>query len=263
MMGDPQGKPASPSYELGFVKIGRNDPQEQWLVRMLHAMEPELKKEDSPMTFMAYGRGRVLLPCIGKGITRENLVYMIEFITSACSCTVKEQNPGVDLLVRYDWEAAAAKLAEKFAAEEGAPGMFYPELVIPSSAASNAQLAPAQDAKPAATAPGTSAEAPAAENASVAGLGKTESPPSAAPSPIEKKPPEAASKAEGAPAAAVAPEVSVASNTNRPPAKAAVPMAAEPGSSVSMYSSVVVVGGGVVIGLLALFGFTFYVLRSA
>lgn len=56
----------------------------------------------------------------------------------ACSCTVKEQNPGVDLLVRYDWEAAAAALADKFGNEEGnesqfGPEMFFPELIIPES----------------------------------------------------------------------------------------------------------------------------------
>jgi hypothetical protein len=84
-----------------------------------------------------YGRGRALFSCLGEGIHPDNLVQDIEFITGACSCTVKEQNPGVDLLVQYDWEAAASNIAEKFGAEEGSRYHFsgdslFPELIIPA-----------------------------------------------------------------------------------------------------------------------------------
>jgi hypothetical protein len=138
MPGAPEGEeaPQTPALELGYLKVKRDDPKEEWLVRQLLAMEPDLKDEDSPMVFMCYGRGRALLPYVGKGISRENLLYELEFVTGACSCTVKEQNPGVDLLVRHDWEAAAVALAEKYSADEGnpyGPGMFFPELVIPSA----------------------------------------------------------------------------------------------------------------------------------
>ncbi|MFV1966695.1 MAG: hypothetical protein ACC628_14825, partial [Pirellulaceae bacterium] len=135
--GAPDGEeiPQGPTPELGHIKVVRDDPKEEWLVRQLLAMEPDLKDEDSPMVFMSYGRARALLPYVGKGITRDNLLYELEFVTGACSCTVKEQNPGVDLLVRHDWETAAVELAEKFSGDEGnpyGPGTFFPELVIPS-----------------------------------------------------------------------------------------------------------------------------------
>jgi hypothetical protein len=138
MPGAPEGEdePETPTLELGYLKVKRDDPQEEWLVRQLLAIESDLKDEDSPMVFMCYGRARALLPYVGKGISRENLLYELEFVTGACSCTVKEQNPGVDLLVRRDWEEAAVALAEKFSADEGnpyGPGMFFPELVIPSA----------------------------------------------------------------------------------------------------------------------------------
>ncbi|MEO8497863.1 MAG: hypothetical protein ABI614_22580, partial [Planctomycetota bacterium] len=138
--GSAENEPAAPqtNFDLGFIKINRDDAEEQWLVRSLLAMEPDLTAEERPMVFLVYGRARALLPYIGKGITRENLVREIEFISGACSCTVKEQNPGVDLLVRYDWDSAAAALAEKFGNEEGnesqfGPEMFFPELIIPDS----------------------------------------------------------------------------------------------------------------------------------
>jgi hypothetical protein len=129
------GKAEEPKQRVGLIRIARDDPQEQWLLRQLEAAEPDLKKfADQPMVFVAYGRGRALPPYIGAGITRENLLDCLYFISGACSCTVKEQNPGVDLLVRYDWDAAAQKMAEQFAGEEGADRFgvdnLFPELIF-------------------------------------------------------------------------------------------------------------------------------------
>ncbi|MCO6459673.1 MAG: hypothetical protein J5I93_30540 [Pirellulaceae bacterium] len=126
-----------PALEIGLLEVQRDDPQEQWLVRSLLAVEDDLAGLTEPMVFAVYGRARALPPYVGRGISRENLVECVEFITGACSCTVKEQNPGVDLLVRYDWEGAAAALAEKFGTEEGNEtqfgGSFLPELIVPRS----------------------------------------------------------------------------------------------------------------------------------
>jgi hypothetical protein len=50
---------------------------------------------------------------------------------------VKEQNPGVDLLIHYDWEAAAAQVAEKFGHEEGNSfgiDQFFPLLPLAGDA---------------------------------------------------------------------------------------------------------------------------------
>jgi hypothetical protein len=124
--------------EIGVLTVQRDDPAETWFVRSLLALESDLEAESQPMVFLVYGRARSLLPYIGPGITRENLVRELQFISGACSCTVKEQNPGIDLLVQYDWEAASASLAERFGIEEGneqqfGPGGFFPELIIPSA----------------------------------------------------------------------------------------------------------------------------------
>jgi hypothetical protein len=128
---------AVPQTEVGFVKIDRSDKAEEWFIRCLLTLEPDLKDTEEPILFTVYGRGRALFSCLGEGIHRDNLLQDIEFITGACSCTVKEQNPGVDLLVKYDWEAAAASVAEKYGAEEGSRYHFggdslFPELIIPS-----------------------------------------------------------------------------------------------------------------------------------
>ena len=125
-----------PEHEVSFVKVSRTDPKEAWLVRSLMSIEDDLYEFNEPMVFAVYGRARALPPYIGKGITRDNLIDCVDFVTGACSCTVKEQNPGMDLLVRYDWETAAEKVAERFGAEEGnefkfSSEDFFPQLLIP------------------------------------------------------------------------------------------------------------------------------------
>ncbi len=127
--------PAKPAHTLGLLTVNRQDPKEAWLIQSLLAVESDLKDLTEPMVFAVYGRARALPPYVGKGITRDNLLQCVEFVTGACSCTVKEQNPGVDLLVRSDWEAMAAKVAELFGAEEGNETQlggeeFFPELII-------------------------------------------------------------------------------------------------------------------------------------
>ena len=93
---------------------------------------------------IVYGRGRALPPYIGKGIVYDNLVEVADFITSACSCTVKDQNPGVDLLMSFDWDSASAAVAERFGSEEGNNETLddlFPQLIFPGG------QAPSQDEK--------------------------------------------------------------------------------------------------------------------
>ena len=98
---------------ISVLKVDRNDPAEEFFVRMLMAVEEDLQEyADQPMIFAGYGRGRAMEPYIGKGITAENLVDVVAFLAGACSCMVKEQNPGADLLMKWNWDATADKMAE-------------------------------------------------------------------------------------------------------------------------------------------------------
>ena len=119
--------------DVGLVKLHREDEHERWFIRTLLAGDKALADEQRPMVFLAYGRARVLPPFMGAGISRENLTREVQFISGRCSCTVKEQNPGRDLLVRYDWESAAAALADKFGAEEGNETRFGIESLFANS----------------------------------------------------------------------------------------------------------------------------------
>jgi hypothetical protein len=90
---------------------------------MLMAMERNLdKRSGEPMLFAIYGRGRVMPPGIGKEVTADSLKAAVGFLAGRCSCTVKDQNPGLDLLVKWDWEATS----EKFAKEDEAAAKSEP-----------------------------------------------------------------------------------------------------------------------------------------
>jgi hypothetical protein len=99
---------------LGLIEVSRSDPAERWLIRAMMSVEPDLAGlADQPMVFAVYGRARVLEPYVGKGITVDNLSQLVEFVTGACSCQVKDANPGMDLLTAWNWDATAERLAAK------------------------------------------------------------------------------------------------------------------------------------------------------
>ncbi len=121
---DPRQDDSSHTLKLAVLKLARTDPAEKWLVDSLLSIEPDLRQSKyakSPMVFAVYGRGRAMPPYLDKGITAENLAECVTFLTGPCSCMVKEQNPGVDLLVRRDWDAVAEALAANDPAFTGGP----------------------------------------------------------------------------------------------------------------------------------------------
>ena len=117
--------------KVGFVKVDRSQKAEKWLFDSLMAVEPDLKElAEEPMVFFAYGRGRAMPPYVGKGINAENLTAELQFLASACSCFVKDQNPGMDLLMHWDWDSTAEAMAANDPTMSGGPfgyDEFYPD----------------------------------------------------------------------------------------------------------------------------------------
>ena len=98
--------------KIATITVNRSDEAEQWLIRSLMTVESDLPElADEPMVFAMYGRGRALEPYVGKGIDADNLTDVVMFLGSACSCTVKEMNPGSDLLFKWNWDTTAEVLA--------------------------------------------------------------------------------------------------------------------------------------------------------
>jgi hypothetical protein len=100
---------AGPKVRIGFsvVRVSRDDAAEAPLVEMLMSTEADLAKDAAgePAAFAVFGQGRALWALVGKGINKDNLEEYAGFLCGPCSCQVKEQNPGVDMLFAADWLA--------------------------------------------------------------------------------------------------------------------------------------------------------------
>jgi hypothetical protein len=93
-----------------IVKISRTNPQEAQFLKMLLYSERGLGAfEKEPLAFPVFGRGRILYTLAGKGINVKNIREANGFLTGPCACTVKDENPGKDILTAYSWDAANSK----------------------------------------------------------------------------------------------------------------------------------------------------------
>ena len=84
---------------------GVTDPQQM--------TEDDLKGISEPMLFGIFGRFKALEPLVGKGISDENIKLMINFLTADCSCLIKDNLPGTDILFTNNWENPATALVNK------------------------------------------------------------------------------------------------------------------------------------------------------
>jgi hypothetical protein len=249
-----------PSHSIASLTLAREvlQPQDPWLLRCLLAVEDDLARfEDEPMVFVVYGRGRALPPFIGKGITADNLVEVTEFITGACSCTVKEQNPGVDLLMAYDWKAASAAVAERFGSEEGNQESLtdlFPQLITPAkpdSPENPVSPGPLRSDEPDDDDATSSGEAGSSTPAAVAKVGEPGGPPAATNSPSGSSEP---SIALATPAAAT-PDVAAPQPTATDTAAPAAP--SPPGPNL-----ITTLGIGLAVAVVALLAATIFIMKS-
>jgi hypothetical protein len=88
--------------EVSFatVRFRADDPSEAALIRMLTDGHPV--KE--PTLYPLFGRGRALAAMPASTANSALLEETARFLCGACSCQVKAQNPGFDLLFHTRWE---------------------------------------------------------------------------------------------------------------------------------------------------------------
>ena len=89
--------------EFSLIAIDPDDQKEQFFREMLLNTEADLKEFDDPIAIPIYGRGRTYFALVGPGITADNIADNCNFICGACSCEVKRDNPGQDLLLAANW----------------------------------------------------------------------------------------------------------------------------------------------------------------
>jgi hypothetical protein len=118
--------------EVSFatITVRADDPAEATLVKLLTNGD----EVTEPMLYPIFGRGRVLAAMIASSVNAELLEETARFLCGACSCQIKAQNPGFDLLLTAHWESlmmdGAAPAPEKPTAPSTSPKPSY--VPIPS-----------------------------------------------------------------------------------------------------------------------------------
>lgn len=88
---------------FSLLEIQREDAKEDFLVKLLSGFQPEAVGEDEPLIVPVFGRGRALEVIPASDLSERLMEDLTLFLSGACSCQVKEQNPGFDLLLSVDW----------------------------------------------------------------------------------------------------------------------------------------------------------------
>jgi len=89
---------------ITVVELSRSSREESHLASLLLNVEDDLKGIREPMVFGVFGRFKALEPLVGKGISEENIHLMIDYFTAECSCLIKDDLPGTDILFAGKWE---------------------------------------------------------------------------------------------------------------------------------------------------------------
>lgn len=85
------------------VRISRSDAAEQGLVALLTGAFTPAPPATQPFTVAITGQGRAIAMLSGDEIDPGYIGAWCEFIAGPCSCQVKAELPGSDLLMRADW----------------------------------------------------------------------------------------------------------------------------------------------------------------
>jgi hypothetical protein len=124
---------------LSTLTIVRDDPKEALLIKMLAGPEADLLESKDAFVSPVFGRGRVLGAWPGDDMDEAGIEEVCFYITGACSCQVKDQNPGWDLLLKVEWDRRLYEIEEaKYAEEEEADAAAEEE-----AAAEDGDAAPA------------------------------------------------------------------------------------------------------------------------
>ena len=85
------------------LELDREDAQEQFLVKLFSGFQPQAFVEKQPLLIPIFGRGRALEVIPAAQLDAKLFEELTLFLCGACSCQVKESNPGFDLLLSADW----------------------------------------------------------------------------------------------------------------------------------------------------------------
>lgn len=97
--------PLQIKFQVLVARSGQ--PEEALFEQMIRTFQPLAKsgQQHQPFLIPFYGRGRMLPGLPASAISRERIREACNYLCGICSCTVKNQSPGVDLIWNMDWGA--------------------------------------------------------------------------------------------------------------------------------------------------------------
>lgn len=99
-----------PPLRLKFttLRLNRDDPVEQPLIQMLAGPNQKINPATTSFAAAVFGRGRVLGAWPLADLDDASLEDACMFLVGRCSCRLKNDNPGWDILMNVDWEKTLA-----------------------------------------------------------------------------------------------------------------------------------------------------------
>ncbi len=90
--------------KFSVLEIDAADTGEAFLINLFRGMQPSREEKKQALVVPVFGRGRALEVIPAEALSESLVGDLANFLCAACSCQVKEQNPGFDLLLNVDWQ---------------------------------------------------------------------------------------------------------------------------------------------------------------
>jgi hypothetical protein len=112
-----------PPLRLKFaaLRVRRDDPVESLLLRMLAGPSGEMDARATSFASVAFAKGRVLGAWPLDAVDDRLLEDACMFLVGRCSCRLKNENPGWDLLLNVDWASELERVMKSGAEAAAAP----------------------------------------------------------------------------------------------------------------------------------------------
>ena len=143
---DSQLGPGPPlKLKFSVMRLNIADPAEKAFIAMLAGPDAAWK-EPQPFAAAVFARGRVLGAWPVADLDDTTLEDACMFLVGRCSCRVKNQNPGWDILMNVDWDkqliAAAGSPTESASADAPPVSAVEPESAVPAVSQISAETDP-------------------------------------------------------------------------------------------------------------------------
>jgi len=137
--------PNDPDSQLGpgpplllkftLLRFRRDDPAEGIFSKMLLGPEVPINPETTSFATAVFGRGRVLGAWALEELDDAALEDASLFLVGRCSCRIKNENPGWDLLMNADWASELLAVSRKVPVKEAVSSPTTPASVVTTQAA--------------------------------------------------------------------------------------------------------------------------------